>query len=130
VQIRHSPPPRNLTVAAVDEGHLGVAQPHASFDQRIDHRLQVEGRAADDLQHVAGRGLVFERRVGSARRLKFGSISGLARSKSRIPFGRVISAAIPLQFRFKAENTPLFEREAEFAELCTNIKRLDTQVSD
>ena len=33
----------------------------AVLDQRLQHRLQVEGRLADDLEHVAGRGLVFER---------------------------------------------------------------------
>ena len=40
---------------------IGIAQPRCGFDQRVEHRLQIEGRAADDLEHVAGRGLVFER---------------------------------------------------------------------
>ena len=30
------------------------------FNERVEHRLQVERRAADDLQHVRRRGLVFE----------------------------------------------------------------------
>src|SRR6202043_1101503 len=39
----------------------GAAQARSSFTEGVEHRLQVEGRAADDLEHVAGRGLVFER---------------------------------------------------------------------
>ena len=30
------------------------------FHQRIEHRLQIEGRAADDLEHVGGRGLLLQ----------------------------------------------------------------------
>ena len=33
----------------------------ARFDQRVEHRLQVEGRAADDLEHVGGGGLLLQR---------------------------------------------------------------------
>ena len=33
----------------------------ADFDQRIEHRLQIEGRAADDLEHVGGGGLLLQR---------------------------------------------------------------------
>jgi hypothetical protein len=50
-----------IAVAAPDEGHLRSAQACGGFNQRVEHRLQVEGRAADDLEHIAGRGLVFER---------------------------------------------------------------------
>ena len=40
----------------------------AVFGHYVQHRLHIGGRAADDLKHVAGRGLVFERLVtfGSA----------------------------------------------------------------
>ena len=38
-----------------------VAQPRRRFDQRVEHRLQVESRAADDLEHVGGRGLLLQR---------------------------------------------------------------------
>ena len=31
------------------------------FDQRVEHRLQIEGRAADDLEHVGGGGLLLQR---------------------------------------------------------------------
>ncbi len=53
--------PVDIADATVHQGHLGLTQPRGGFDQRIEHRLQVEGRAADDLQHIADRGLVFER---------------------------------------------------------------------
>ena len=33
----------------------------ADFDQRVEHGLQIEGRAADDLEHVGGRGLLLQR---------------------------------------------------------------------
>ena len=39
---------------------VGIAQPRSSLNYRIEHRFQIEGRAADDLQHVAGRGLLFQ----------------------------------------------------------------------
>src|SRR5262249_22735568 len=51
----------NVSVAGYEASYFGVAQPRRSFADRVEHRLQVEGRAADDLEHVARRGLVFER---------------------------------------------------------------------
>ena len=33
----------------------------ADFGERIEHGLQVEGRAADDLEHVGGGGLLLQR---------------------------------------------------------------------
>ena len=41
--------------------HVRLAQPRRRFDQRIEHRLQIEGRAADDLEHVGGGGLLLQR---------------------------------------------------------------------
>ena len=41
--------------------HVGLAQPGRRFDQRVEHRLQIEGRAADDLEHVGGGGLLLQR---------------------------------------------------------------------
>src|SRR5262245_16731954 len=55
------PPPVNLALAVYDEREIRIAQPRSRFGQCIQHRLQIEGRAADDLEHVAGRGLVFQR---------------------------------------------------------------------
>ena len=40
---------------------VGLAQSRRRLDQRIEHRLQVEGRAADDLEHVGGGGLLLQR---------------------------------------------------------------------
>ena len=47
---------------------IGIAKPRGGLDHRVEHRLQIERRAADDLQHVAGRGLVFQRflKIGRA----------------------------------------------------------------
>ncbi len=43
------------------------AQPSGGDHQGIEYRLQIEFRLADDLQHVADRGLVFERFLQVAR---------------------------------------------------------------
>ncbi len=40
---------------------VGAAQPDRGRDHGLQHRLEIERCAADDLQHVADRGLVFER---------------------------------------------------------------------
>ena len=52
---------------AVDSGQmptLVASHSRAAFcSDRVEHRLQIDRRAADDLEHVAGRGLVFERFV-------------------------------------------------------------------
>src|SRR5262245_13944937 len=43
-------------------GHrVGLAQPRRRLDQRVEHSLQVEGRAADDLEHIGGSGLLLQR---------------------------------------------------------------------
>jgi len=35
-----------------------ITQPRCGLDQRVEHRLQIEGRAADNLEHVGGRSLL------------------------------------------------------------------------
>src|SRR5262249_61161769 len=40
---------------------LRLAQPGSRLDQRVEHGLQVERRAADDLEHVGSRGLLLQR---------------------------------------------------------------------
>ena len=40
---------------------IGVAKPRRRFDQRVEHGLQIEGRAADHLEHVGGGGLLLQR---------------------------------------------------------------------
>jgi len=62
--IRRHPVDRAL--ATGDQSHLGLTQPRCGLAQSIQHRLQVEGRAADDFEYVAYGGLVFERFPGFA----------------------------------------------------------------
>ena len=50
----------DLAVAYCDRRGIGAAKPGGCFDHCVQHRLHIGGRAADDLEHVAGRGLVFE----------------------------------------------------------------------
>ena len=42
-------------------GLIRLAQPCGRLDQRIEHGLQIERRAADDLEHVGGGGLLLQR---------------------------------------------------------------------
>ena len=44
-----------------DAGDVGFTQPRGQFDKRIKHGLEIEGRAADDLEHVGGGGLLLQR---------------------------------------------------------------------
>jgi hypothetical protein len=55
-----SPAPR-VTGRAKAKPIVKSPQPRGGLHQGVEHRLQIEGRAADDRQHVAGRGMVFER---------------------------------------------------------------------
>src|SRR5262249_2751837 len=38
-----------------------IAQPRGRLGQSLEHRLQIECRAADDLEHVSGGGLLLQR---------------------------------------------------------------------
>src|SRR5271166_1690610 len=58
-----------LTLPPADHCHVGIAKPCGGLDHRVQHGLQIERRAADDLQHVADRGLVFQRFLKIARAL-------------------------------------------------------------
>src|SRR6516225_225374 len=53
----------SIKVALADRERPRVrfAQSHSDLDQRVEHQLQIECRAVDDLQHVARRDLVVER---------------------------------------------------------------------
>src|SRR6516225_9124356 len=44
-----------------NNGIVGLAQPRGGLHEGVEYWLQVESRSADDLEHVARRGLVFER---------------------------------------------------------------------
>jgi hypothetical protein len=39
---------------------IGLTKPGGGLDQRVEHGLQIERRAADDLEHVGGGGLLLE----------------------------------------------------------------------
>ena len=39
---------------------LRFAQARCRFDERLQHGLQIECRAADDLEHIGGRGLLLQ----------------------------------------------------------------------
>ena len=43
-----------------------LAQPRCGFDEGVQHRLQIEGRATDDLEHL-GRGPLLLERLSLAR---------------------------------------------------------------
>src|SRR6516162_3626002 len=51
----------DLTLAYCDRSGIGGAKPRGRFHYCVQHRLHIGGRAADNVEHVAGRGLVFER---------------------------------------------------------------------
>jgi hypothetical protein len=40
--------------------HIRIAEPRRRFDQRVEHSLQVEGGAADNLEHVSSSGLLLQ----------------------------------------------------------------------
>src|SRR5262249_52111496 len=53
--------PVGFVLLARNGSQVRLAQPCRRFDQRIEHGLQIEGRAADDLEHVGGSGLLLQR---------------------------------------------------------------------
>ena len=50
-----------FTDPTVDGCPIRLAQLCGRLNQRIEHRLQIEGRATDDLEHVGGGGLLLQR---------------------------------------------------------------------
>jgi len=58
----------DLALAYYDRCVIGATKPDGRVDYRVQHRLHIGGRAADDVEHIARRGLVFARFValGSA----------------------------------------------------------------
>src|SRR6478672_9077376 len=45
---------------AGDRRHVGLAQPRRRLNQRLEYLLQIERRAADNLEHVGSGGLLLE----------------------------------------------------------------------
>src|SRR5262245_25266709 len=59
-------PPRGkmlekFSLGTRDGSHIRLTKAGGGFDQRIENRLQIECRAADDLEHVGGGGLLLQR---------------------------------------------------------------------
>jgi hypothetical protein len=54
-------PAEKFTFALEQPGMISVAKPGRGLDQRVEHGLQIEGRAADDLEYVGGRCLLLTR---------------------------------------------------------------------
>ena len=46
---------------ASDGGLIGIAEPGSGFNEGLQHCLQIKRRAADDLEHVGGGGLLLQR---------------------------------------------------------------------
>src|SRR5258708_28233333 len=44
-----------------DGRFISIAQPCSRFDECLEHRPQIEGRTADNLEHVSSCGLLLER---------------------------------------------------------------------
>src|SRR6516164_9972845 len=53
--------PQYLVLTAKDHGHFGIAELAGGLDDGLEHRLNIEGGPADHLEHLASRGLIFER---------------------------------------------------------------------
>src|SRR6516225_8257294 len=56
-----SPKHKRFALSQKDHRVIGIAQPRCRFHQRIEHRLQIERRPADHLEHVGGGGLLLQR---------------------------------------------------------------------
>ena len=66
-----------------DLSFVRLAKPRRRLDERIKHGLELKGRAADDLEHIGGGGLLFQRLAQLAREgryLLFQLSMGLPRS--------------------------------------------------
>src|SRR5262249_50300238 len=55
-----SPQNERFVFSKEDQRIVGFAQASRRLDQRIENRLQIECRAADDLEYVGGGGLLLE----------------------------------------------------------------------
>ena len=58
-----------VAAAGQDRRHARIAEPSGRFDHCVQHRLHIGGGAADDVEHVASRGLILERFFEVARAL-------------------------------------------------------------
>src|SRR3984893_16639873 len=54
-------PAENFTLAFEEPGLINIAKPRHRFDQCVEHSVQIESRAAEDLEDVGGGGLLLQR---------------------------------------------------------------------
>src|SRR5262245_9483154 len=52
--------PEGIDIRACDADHVRLTQARGGLDQRLEHNFEVEGRAADDLEYIAGSGLLLQ----------------------------------------------------------------------
>ncbi len=54
---------RNHTIPVAESQHhvIDPTNPSGAFDDRVEDRLHVRRRPADDAEHLGGRGLMFQR---------------------------------------------------------------------
>ena len=50
-----------VAITSEEKGAIRFTQSGCRLDQRIEHRLQIEGRSADNFEHVGGGGLLLQR---------------------------------------------------------------------
>ena len=65
---------KSVAVPAVDAAKLGVADPYSFLQHDRKHRIDIAGRAADDLEHLRCRRLLLQR-LGESRALRCCSAS-------------------------------------------------------
>src|SRR6516164_6653315 len=52
---------QKFAVPAIDDSKLGVADANSVLEHRVEYRLQIAGRAGNDLEHLGGRRLLLQR---------------------------------------------------------------------
>ena len=52
---------KGICISEIQRAELGLANPHCVRQHGLEHRLQLSGRAAYDLEHVGGRRLLLQR---------------------------------------------------------------------
>src|SRR6516225_5271323 len=55
-----SDPVIGVALSCEDDASLRLAQPRRRFNEGVQHRLQIEGRLADDFEHFGSGGLLLE----------------------------------------------------------------------
>jgi len=89
---------------------VGLAQPTGRPEQRIEHGLKVECRAADDLEHVGSRGLLLQRlreQLSRVRELACSLVKLLSQVSCGGPLTGGTGLLVPRLFRFAGKSAYL-----------------------